>query len=163
MYNIRPIRDVLNAMTGPQYRQFTDEFNARTAITADAHILWTGPRNSKGYGIVRLAGQEVKAHRVAWALTYARDPHPELVLDHLCRVPSCVNVDHLEEVTNPENVLRGNGPTAINAAKLECDRRHLLAGENLYINSRGERICRICHRFRNRRYKARQRAARLAA
>lgn len=51
-----------------------------------------------------------------WGKTYAhrrvyeqlRGPIPAgLSLDHLCRVPRCVNPDHLEPVTHAENVRRG--------------------------------------------------------
>lgn len=160
MYTTRPILDVLVAMTGPQYRDFTRAFNTQTVITPDGHILWTGRVNDRGYGIIRIAGQDHRVHRVAWVLAHGRDPDPELVLDHQCRIRTCINPEHLEEVTNAENVLRGTGPAAFNAAKIFCDRGHLLAGDNLRVLPRGERVCRSCHRFRNRRYVARKRATR---
>lgn len=75
-----------------------------------------------------------------------------LTLDHLCRVRRCVNPSHLEPVTNRENILRGNGATAINARKTHCKRGHSL--ENAYV-SRNERrtyrVCRVCAIARQRR------------
>ena len=43
-----------------------------------------------------------------------------LVIDHLCRNKSCVNPAHLEAVTNTENVLRGEAPSAKAARKTHC-------------------------------------------
>lgn len=66
-----------------------------------------------------------------------------LQLDHLCRNIACANPEHLEPVTQRENVLRGVGPTAINAAKTTCIHGHSLA--DAYINpSSGSRMCRAC-------------------
>lgn len=54
------------------------------------------------------------AHVFNWELTNGPVPSG-LELDHLCRVPRCVNPDHLEPVTCAENQQRGN------AAKLTKD------------------------------------------
>ena len=61
----------------------------------------------------------------------------------------CVNPDHLEIVTNKENILRGIGITAINAKKTHCIRGHKLVKENLIIEKNGSRQCRICKNTRN--------------
>jgi hypothetical protein len=77
-----------------------------------------------------------------------REPDPKLTLDHLkdkCISRACCNVDHLEEVTSKENVLRGNGLTALNARKTHCLNGHKLSGDNLYIAC-GKRHCKECRR-----------------
>lgn len=52
-------------------------------------------------------------------------PIPEgLSLDHLCRVPLCVNPRHLEPVPLAENILRGTGPAANNLRKTTCVKGH---------------------------------------
>jgi hypothetical protein len=72
----------------------------------DGHWLWTGARTSKGYGKIGIDKAVVRAHRAVYELLV--EPIPDgLVLDHLCRVTSCVNPSHLEPVTQGENVRRG--------------------------------------------------------
>ena len=68
---------------------------------------WSGARNSEGYGNFAIKYRQTeRAHRVAFHLT--RGPIPEgLTIDHLCRVHWCVNPDHLEAVSNRENIIRG--------------------------------------------------------
>jgi len=73
-----------------------------------------------------------------------------LVLDHLCRVRACCNPAHLEVVTNRVNILRGEGPTAINARAETCVKGHPFSGDNLSIRSDGRRRCIRCDRYRNR-------------
>lgn len=83
------------------------------------------------------------AHRVSYELAYG--PIPEgLTADHLCRNTLCVRPDHLEVVTLKENILRGEGFSAINARKKHCLRGHPFSGSNLIVNVRGDRVCRIC-------------------
>ncbi len=70
--------------------------------------VWTGAKHPLGYGNFRASPDEsVIAHR--WAFRELRGylPAPPLVLDHMCRNTSCVNPDHLEAVTQRENVRRG--------------------------------------------------------
>lgn len=78
--------------------------------------IWQRRRNRHGYGETapRRAGGSRLAHRVYFEDRYGPVPGG-LDLDHRCRVPSCVNPDHLEAVTHAENNRRGKG------AKLTVD------------------------------------------
>jgi len=134
-----------------------DRFWAKVNKTATCWG-WTACLNSNGYGMFKVAGRTVCAHRFAYELLVG--PIPEgLVTDHLCRNRSCVNPGHLEPVTNAVNILRGVGVGATNALKTECFNGHPLSGENLYLYPGGERACRICIYARNRAWKRAKRAA----
>lgn len=76
--------------------------------------LWQGARDKNGYGVARARSPRMAAHRLYYERAYG--PVPEgLQLDHLCRVPLCVNPEHLEPVTSAENTRRG-AQTKITAA-----------------------------------------------
>jgi len=115
-------------------------------------LVFTGNINRHGYGLIKDdSGKDRTVHRVAYEL--AKGPIPDgLVIDHKCRVRSCVNPDHLEPVTQRENCLRGIGIPAINASKTHCYRGHELSDENTYPGWRdkGERRCKTCTQDRAR-------------
>lgn len=112
--------------------------------------LWTGAADGHGYGHINIGGRFPAVHRVMYELE--RGPIPVgLVLDHLCRTPLCCNPDHLEPVTQRENLRRG---FHWQAAKTHCKNGHALAGDNLFYIGTG-RACRICERARKRRYRER--------
>ena len=115
----------------------------------DTCWLWTGQLNESGYGrIVDSGTHRVFAHRFAYELLIG--PIPDgLPLDHLCRVPSCVNPAHLEPVTTRTNVLRGVAPAAANAVKTHCIRGHPFDDVNTYRDSAG-RHCLTCRSARKR-------------
>lgn len=111
---------------------------------------------SKGYGRMKVAGEMKGAHVVVYEMT--RGPVPAgLYLDHLCRNRCCVNPDHLEPVTNAENVLRGEGPTAVNKRKTACKKGHPLDKANTYIRPDGNRTCKKCNLRSVAAYKNRKR------
>lgn len=124
--------------------------------------LWDGALAGPGrcYGRFYDRGN-IPAHR--WAYEQARGPIPDgLVLDHVCRQTRCVNPDHLEPVTNRTNVLRGIGPSAINARKIHCKRGHLLTPENTCKTSRSplaRGACRQCMAETKAKLNAERRAA----
>lgn len=102
---------------------------------------WTAAKN-KGYGYTLFEGRTQNAHRVSYRLLVG--PVPEgLELDHLCRNRACVRPDHLEPVTSRVNLLRGEGVSAIHAAKTHCVNGHEFTPENTY-EWRGTRNCKIC-------------------
>jgi len=110
---------------------------------SDGCWLWTGARNSSGYGVFWLPGDRwVTAHR--WHYEQMNGPIASpLQLDHLCRTRACVRLDHLEVVSARENTLRGIGLTAQEARRTHCPRGHPYDLFNTYI-WKGCRGCRAC-------------------
>lgn len=131
---------------------------------------WNGAHLPKGYGSIGSwnGKSQTGAHR-AMAEMLTGCPVPTgLHIDHLCRNRGCVNPFHLEIVEPRTNILRGVGRSAENATKTHCKRGHELAGDNLSIDhikssGRYERRCKICTRYKTRRYRERKKAADLAA
>jgi len=81
--------------------------------------LWNGSMTNNGYGLASVGGspgkaRNIVAHRAVWFIMRGDVPDG-LVLDHLCRNRGCVNPDHLEIVTQKENVARGVGAPKITA------------------------------------------------
>ena len=106
--------------------------------------LWIKGLHEAGYGVVWIDGKNRRAHRVSYEMAKGPIP-PGTQLDHLCRVRRCVNPDHLEAVTQRENILRGAGLAAQNSVKTHCPQGHPLSGPNLYLFD-GRRYCRTCHK-----------------
>lgn len=110
----------------------------------DTCWIWTAYQDKNGYGRFRSGKIKVGAHRFSYELI--KGPIPAgLTIDHLCRNPPCVNPAHLEAVTMKENVLRGIGPTAINARKTHCKHGHKFTPENTYTLKNGK-CCLVCNR-----------------
>ncbi len=116
--------------------------------------LWQAAISRNGYARIDIDNVAWYAHRLAYEVF--KEPIPKhLEIDHLCRVRHCVNPEHLEAVTAKENSRRGD--TGLhNKAKTHCPRGHEYSGENLHINSKGERLCRACNRIRVRKYKGKR-------
>ena len=73
--------------------------------------VWVKARTKGGYA---RAGYTVSykkkvfvlVHRFLYEEKYGKLP-PKLQIDHLCNTRSCINIEHLEAVTNGENQRRG--------------------------------------------------------
>jgi hypothetical protein len=115
--------------------------------------VWQLRIDTYGYGRVHAE----PAHRVSYE--ERRGPIPAgLTLDHLCRVRECINPDHLEPVTNGENILRGESFSARNARKTHCPNGHPLSGANLRVEANGARRCKTCRVSSERRRYLRKKA-----
>lgn len=110
-------------------------------VTESGCWVWMGLMKH-AYGYTMVKGRAIAAHRVFYES--AHGPIPDgLVLDHLCRVPCCVNPAHLEPVTERENILRGIGRGALYAKRSQCHAGHPFTEETCRVR-RGARICLIC-------------------
>lgn len=65
--------------------------------------VWTGAPSKKGYGMFKLAGKTVQAHRLSWELFHGPIPEGKQVL-HKCDNPPCVNPSHHYLGDNDQNV-----------------------------------------------------------
>lgn len=111
--------------------------------------VWTKGTDLKGYARFRDDhGKKVAVHRFAYEAFRGRIPDG-LVIDHLCRNPSCCNPEHLEPVTNAENIRRGNADWR--KYSTHCARGHEFTPENVRIDRLGYRNCRACSRASGRR------------
>jgi hypothetical protein len=107
--------------------------------------LWPTP-DHKGYGRITVDGRHVRIHRLFWEEKNGQIPDG-LVIDHLCRVRSCCNTEHMEVVTPAENSRRG---VASRGLPDECRQGHPYSGDNLIVNAKGRRYCRACEQTRDR-------------
>lgn len=117
--------------------------------------LWTGATLPGGYGSTALVGvpnRSQLAHRLVYSTLVGLIPEG-LQLDHRCRVRCCCNPDHLEPVTQAENIRRGES-WRTNGDKTHCPKGHAYAGDNLKIVKGGGRECRECCKTANRNYRA---------
>src|SRR5260221_7559433 len=105
--------------------------------------IWIGAK-TLGYGKFGDGARTFWAHRWVYEQMIGTIP-TGLQIDHLCRVPSCVNPTHLEPVTSRENMLRGESPAWRTYRTGICLRGHLLTPENTVWRLGGRwRQCRTC-------------------
>lgn len=149
-----------------------DDFWARVDRSGGPDSCWpyTGPltkgRTFGGYGTFGPAlCNEIRAHRVAYTLTFGSIKDNPLVLDHVCHTNDptcggggeclhrrCVNPSHLELVSISENSRRAAGKPGRRRGPLRrqvCHKGHEWLDESdLYVYPDGSRECRTCRRER---------------
>lgn len=122
-------------------------------VEADGCLLWQGARGRGGYGVCHKPTYgEHRPHRAVVALL--RGPIPDgHDVDHLCRVPACINPEHLQ-VREHLDHCTDNGWNL----RSHCPQGHAYTPDNTYTHTasdgRTRRHCRACHRDRQRARKA---------
>ena len=140
--------EVVLALTGRGLERFEEKFKRTSECWP-----WLASLDAHGYGrfSVRIASGKSRmflAHRVSYE-TFVGPIPVELDLDHLCRVRSCINPDHLEPVTRSVNLSR-SPLMARGQDKTHCPKGHPYDELNTRVSKSGARNCRECARARDR-------------
>lgn len=111
--------------------------------------LWQGKLDDAGYPIIWRGRRPVKAYLVVYEAEIGPVP-PGLVLDHQCKVRSCVRAEggdrgwsHLEPVTQSVNLQRRHWRRQVKRTR--CVRNHDLALHRMVL-ANGGLLCRQCRR-----------------
>ena len=152
---------VRDALTDDGYDvSVISRFFAKASQNRDGCWIWTASVNKNGYGrFWPRGGDGWLAHRWIYSALYGEPSG--LVIDHLCRVPACVNPGHLEAVPQVENVRRGLAGETTRLrmlTKTHCARGHEWTDENTKVTPR-QRKCRACIREDSARARERRRSA----
>jgi len=92
------------AKHGPKPRPLADKFWEKVDIRGPNECWpWTAYTNDMGYGMIKHKGRALRAHRVAWELTYGPIPEGMFVCHH-CDNPLCCNPAHLFIGTQADNL-----------------------------------------------------------
>lgn len=140
LYECEPNCTYCAVFNAPAIKRFWSYVN-RSSVCWE----YSGYLDPNGYGKFSYLGESVYAHVFSKSLTEKIDCRKEC--DHLCRNPSCVRPDHLEQVTHHTNVMRSHIAVAtINNKKAKC-----VNGHKLLRAARGrKRDCALCNTIRMR-------------
>lgn len=115
--------------------------------------IWQGSVDSRGYGQLKSQGITWRAHRFFYVSLVNKIP-PNYQIDHLCKNKLCVNPEHLEPVTQFENMKR-SGVWEKNKGRSHCPKGHEYTPENIANTKR--LTCLQCKREYNREYMKKKR------
>lgn len=112
----------------------------------DGCFLWTNYLDKDGYGTFYFRKKLRRAHRVAVFISQGAIPDG-MVVDHICKNRSCVNVAHLRVITKTQNTLENSKSVgAINKMKEFCK-----FGHKFDRHYGKQRYCSICSAEKSKR------------
>lgn len=111
---------------------------------------WTGGKNENGYGKFHIGRKQYYAHRISFSV-FRCDIGTGLIIDHTCKNTSCVNPEHLRQVTQKTNMLENSESVSYyHSLKTHCPQGHEYNESNTHIKKKGIRECRACDRARHK-------------
>lgn len=128
--------------------RFSDErFLKNIRINLNGCWDWIASKNRGGYGNFT-SGIIIGAHRYSYRL-FNGPLIKDFCIDHICRNRSCVNPDHLRQVTFSINSIENSNSTAFyNSTRTHCPQGHIYSNLNLINSKKGNRLCKICNRYK---------------
>lgn len=65
--------------------------------------VWNGCKDKKGYGALKIRSKNYQLHRIVFEVKFGEKIGIETI-HHKCSNTSCINPDHLQKISNRENV-----------------------------------------------------------
>ena len=82
---------------------FEIRIKRRSVVSSTGCLLWTGRKDSCGYGVMKVGPHSLGAHKVSALLSGAVIPEGMVVM-HSCDTPACMNPEHLSVGTQAQNI-----------------------------------------------------------
>lgn len=119
-------------------------FNAKYTIDINNCWVWHASKLKNGYALFTdQNGKTVTGHRWSYQQFIGLIPNG-LVVDHICRNPSCVNPNHLQAISQSNNIKRSL-LVKVRSARTHCKHGHEFTPENTkYIKGQRGRRCAAC-------------------
>jgi len=118
---------------------------------------WKGAK-SGGYGNFVINGKQMRAHRLSYQI-FIGELRPKFQINHMCSNRSCINPEHLEQITHAENGSREKA-NHYNARLTHCKRGHEFNETNTRYSIRPNghngwklRQCKICRKITSANYR----------
>jgi hypothetical protein len=144
MLNISPLPP--ERLTDDELTRFVSKFQ----VGPTGCWLWTAGKFDSGYAAFWLRNKTRRGHIVAYEHCWGPVP-AGLQLDHvICDTQHCVCPWHVVPTTPQINTQRRSDRRARNRF---CPQGHPLYGDNLYIDPRGNRQCRVCRKVAYRKWR----------
>lgn len=132
---------------------YLDYWKSKCIVSEQGCWLWQGwvhPRSGYADGCYR--GKKGRLHRLVYQAKHGYTLLPGWDVCHTCDIRNCINPLHLFAGHRMLNMQDMKAKGRCSKQKItHCPRGHELAGENLIVDNRGWRFCRICERERQRR------------
>lgn len=129
------------------------------AAWSDGCLLWLGWRNPDGYGVVTVAGRQLRVHRLVCTVFHGPPPNGNRShACHACDRPNCLAPLHVRLGDAASNLAEARERGRWPKPKPFCVRGHPRygPGADVRVNRWGQRECRACDRIRKRQRRQRQ-------
>lgn len=96
--------------------ELAESVMARTELRGGC-VIYTGPKNQDGYGIVQSGRKQLLVHRVVWEAEHGK-VSDDYVVHHACRSKTCVALEHLDAMSREDHTALHNTERAADNAAM---------------------------------------------